>query len=138
MTPLQSRLFEPVILMHVIAALAALGLGAYVIAARKGTPAHRLAGRTWVLAMSVTALSSFFIDAQILGIRTALGTFGPIHLLSAFTLWQLVRAVTAIRRADVTVHRRAMVGAFTGLAIAGLFTVTPGRTFNAWLMAMAG
>ncbi|MFZ4757832.1 MAG: DUF2306 domain-containing protein [Burkholderiaceae bacterium] len=138
MTPLQSRLFEPFILIHVLAAVAALALGAYVIAARKGTPAHRLAGRSWVVAMSVTALSSFFIDAQLFGVRTPLGTFGPIHLLSAFTLWQLVRAVSAIRRADVAVHRRAMVGAFTGLAIAGLFTLSPGRTLNAWLMAMAG
>jgi uncharacterized membrane protein len=88
--------------------------------------------------MAVTAASSFLIDAQILPVHTALGAFGPIHLLSAFTLASLVRAVTAIRRRDVATHRRAMLASFAGLAVAGLFTVSPGRTLNAWLVAFAG
>jgi uncharacterized membrane protein len=138
MTPLQSRLLEPAIAVHVAAAVLAVVLGAIVLAARKGTPAHVLAGRAWVAAMAVTAAGSFLIDAHLLGVRTPLGVFGPIHLLSAFTLATLARAVAAVRRRDVTTHRRAMTSAFAGLAVAGVFTLVPGRTLNAWLLAMAG
>ncbi len=138
MTPLQARLLEPAIAIHVVAALLALALGAYVIAGRKGTPAHRMAGRLWVAAMVAAAFGSFFIEAQRFPVHTPLGTFGPIHLLSAFTLWNLWRAIAAIRRGAVTMHRRAMGGAFAGLVIAGMFTLVPGRTLGAWLVAVAG
>jgi len=133
MTPLQSRLFEPVIAVHVVAALLALVLGLLILAARKGTPLHRFAGRAWVLAMAVTAGGSFLIEAQVLAVSTPLGRFGPIHLLSAVTLYALGVAVTAIRAGDRRRHRRATTGAFAGLAVAGLFTVMPGRTLGAWL-----
>jgi uncharacterized membrane protein len=135
MNAVQAQILQPAIAVHVIAATFSLALGAWVLAARKGTPAHRLAGRAWAGAMAVTAAGSFLIDAQLLPLRTPLGIFGPIHLLSAFTLWQLGRAIAAIRRGDVAFHRRAMTGVFAGLAIAGLFTLTPGRTLAAWLAA---
>lgn len=138
MTPLQSRLLEPAIAVHVLAAVLALTVGAYVIAGRKGTSGHRLAGRVWVTAMVVVALGSFFIEAHRFPLHTPFGTFGPIHLLSAFTLWNLWRAIASIRRGAVTAHRRAMGGAFAGLVIAALFTLMPGRTLGAWLLAMAG
>jgi len=135
MTPLQARLFEPVIAVHVLAAVLAVCLGLLVLAARKGTPLHRRAGRAWVVAMTVTAAGSFLIDAQLLGIDTPLGRFGPIHLLSAGTLVALGRAIVAVRAGRVAEHRRAMIGAYAGLAVAGLFTVAPGRTLGAWLAA---
>ena len=138
MTPLQLRLLDPVVAVHAGAAVLALALGAWVILAPKGTVAHRLAGRAWVLAMATAAASSFAIDARLLAVATPLGAFGPIHLLSAFTLAQLARAVSAIRRRDVVVHRRAMVGSFAGLAIAGVFAMLPGRTLGAWLLAALG
>jgi uncharacterized membrane protein len=137
LTAAQARILEPAIALHVIAALLAVLIGAWVLAARKGTPAHRLAGRGWAIAMAVTATSSFFIPAQVLPVATPLGPFGPIHLLSAFTLWSLARAVMAIRTGNVTAHRRGMQQGFAGLAIAGMFTLVPGRTLNAWLMALA-
>jgi uncharacterized membrane protein len=135
MNPVQAQILQPAIAVHVIAATLSLALGAYVLLARKGTAAHRLAGRAWVAAMAVTAAGSFLIESQVLPLRTPLGAFGPIHLLSAFVLWQLWRAVAAIRRGDVALHRRAMTGSFTGLAIAGAFTLLPGRTLGAWVSA---
>jgi uncharacterized membrane protein len=137
LTAVQTRLLEPAIALHVTAALLAVLIGAWVLAARKGTPAHRLAGRGWVIAMAVTAASSFFIPAQLLPVATPLGTFGPIHLLSAFTLWSLAHAIAAIRAGNLRAHRRGMQQGFAGLAIAGLFTLAPGRTLNAWMMAFA-
>lgn len=138
MNLVQSRLFEPAVALHVASALLALALGAWLLWARKGTVAHRFAGRGWAAAMAVTAGSSFFIGAHLLPVATPLGTFGPIHLLSAYTLAKLVQAIAAIRRHDVALHRRAMRGSFAGLAAAGLFTLLPGRTLNAWLMPLAG
>jgi uncharacterized membrane protein len=135
--PVQAQILQPAIAVHVVAAILALALGAFVLFARKGTPAHRLAGRAWALAMAVTAAGSFAIDAQVLPVDTPLGRFGPIHLLSALVLWQLVRAIVAIRSGDVVLHRKAMTGAFRGLAIAGLFALLPGRTLGAWLGAVA-
>ena len=138
LTAVQSRLLDPAIGIHVAAAVLALGLGAFMVAAPKGTPAHRRAGRAWVGAMAVTAASSFFIAAQLLPVATPLGRLGPIHLLSAFTLWSLWRAIAAIRRHDVTTHRKAMIRAFQGLVVAGVFTLAPGRAINAWVAAIAG
>jgi uncharacterized membrane protein len=138
LTAVQSRLFEPAIAIHVAAAVLALVIGGFVLAGHKGTPAHRLAGRGWTAAMALTAASSFFIAARLLPVATPLGIFGPIHLLSAFTLWALWRAIAAIRRGDVRTHRRAMQRAFWSLAIAGAFTLAPGRTLNAWLLAVTG
>lgn len=138
MTPLQSRLFEPAIALHVFAAVLALVIGAYVIAGRKGSPGHRIAGRLWVGAMASTAIASFFIEAHRFPVHTPLGTFGPIHLLSVLTLWTLWRAVGAIRRGAVQAHRQAMRASFASLVVAGLFTFAPGRTLGSWLLAMAG
>jgi uncharacterized membrane protein len=137
LTAVQSRLLEPAIAVHVAAAVLALGLGAGVLAARKGTPAHRLAGRGWAAAMAVAAASSFFIAPQVLPVATPLGSFGPIHLLSAFTLFALWQAIAAIRRGDVGRHRRAMMRALSGLAVAGAFAMLPGRALNAWLAALS-
>jgi uncharacterized membrane protein len=138
MTPLQSELFQPVIAVHVIAATVSLALGTLVLVARKGTPEHRLAGRVWAIAMTVTAAGSFAIDAQLFGVHTPLGTFGPIHVLSAITLASLAYAIVAARRANVRGHRTAMISCFAGLAIAGAFTLAPGRTLHAWLVAAGG
>ena len=135
MTPLQADLFRPEIAVHVTAAALSLALGAFVLLGRKGTPVHRLAGRTWVAAMATTAGSSFLIDARILGLHTPLGTFGPIHLLSASMLVLLWRAIAAARSGEIAEHRRRMVHAFLALAVAGLFTLSPGRTLGAWFGA---
>ena len=138
MDPAQARLLDPVIAVHAIAALLAVALGAYLVAARKGTGAHRLAGRGFVAAMVVTAAGSFLIDAHLMPVHTPLGAFGPIHGLSAVMLVTLARAVAAARRGDVRVHRRAMLAALASLAIAGAFTLAPGRTLNAWAVALWG
>lgn len=137
MTPIQARLLDPAIAVHALAAVLALALGAWLIARRKGTPAHRLAGRLWVAATAVVALSAFWIDATVLAVRTPLGAFGPIHLLAISMLATLASAVTAARGGDLRGHRRAIVSAYASLAIAGALTLLPGRTLHAWLVAVA-
>ena len=116
--------------LHLAAALLGLGLGAAVLARRKGTPSHRWLGRAWVALMTLTALSSFWI----LEIRDGAG-FSVIHLLSAWTLASLFLAVRAIRRGNVRMHKAFMVGTFLGLAGAGPGASAPRRMLYAFLFA---
>ena len=113
------------VLIHLTAAVFALGLGALIIAVRKGTRLHRWAGRVWVVAMLVVAVGSFWIRRD--------GAFSWIHGLSVFTIAALSVAVWAIRTGHVITHRSAMLGTFSGLVIAGLFALSPDRLLGSWL-----
>ena len=114
---------SPVIQVHALAAMSALGLGIMQLAAPKGTLPHRTIGWTWVALMALLAVSSFWIHT----IRL-FGPFSPIHLLSIFTLVMLPIAVLRAHRHQVPQHRKAMIGLFVGaLLVAGLFTFVPGR-----------
>jgi uncharacterized membrane protein len=115
--------WDPLIVAHAVAASFALGLGAVqVLRRRRGDPAHRWIGRSWVAAMAATVLSSF-------GVRTLTGGFSWLHALSAFTAVMLVRGVLAARRHDVRAHGRAMIGTYLGLlgAFAGVLAVPTRR-----------
>ena len=115
--------------IHAFTAIAALILGALVLLRRKGTPLHRLMGRTWVGLMLVTATSSWFIN----DIRL-IGPFSPIHLFAIFTYVSVARGLIAIRRGDVAGHKAEMLGLyFFALILAGCFTLLPGRRMAAVL-----
>ncbi|QOZ09502.1 DUF2306 domain-containing protein [Bradyrhizobium sp. CCBAU 51765] len=117
----------PAIPLHAFAAMAAFILGIVQLAAPKGRLPHRALGWVWVVLMLVVALSSFWIHQ----IRL-LGPWGPIHLLSIFALAMLVVGVMAARTHNVRRHKITMVSIFFGaLAIAGLFTLMPGRIMHA-------
>lgn len=122
-----------VIQLHIIAALMALSLGPVALLRRSRDRVHRLAGRAWIAAMAVTALSSFFIYT----IRLV-GPFSPIHILSIITLvglWEGLRQVRAGRIAD---HKRTMMSLYVfGMGIPGLFTLLPGRIMNAIVFPQA-
>ncbi len=117
----------PAIQVHAVAALLSLGVGGAVLSARKGTSIHKAAGWAWIVLMTATAVSSFWI----LEIRQ--NSFSPIHLLSIFTLVSLALAVWWRRKGNITGHARAMQGAFFGLLGAGLFTILPGRIIGRML-----
>ena len=108
--------------IHVTAALSAFLVGVAILLAPKGFRVHRTLGWAWVVAMTVTAVSSFFIT----GIFQ--NAYSPIHALSAWTLLGLPFAVAAARRREIKKHRQQMTGMFLGaMVIAGLFTFLPGR-----------
>ena len=109
--------------VHLLAALAALVLGAVLMAVRKGRRFHRVAGWTWVALVSVTAGSTLFI--------TSLnhGRWSLLHLFTAWTLIALPLAVMWARRRQVARHRRTMMGLFYGGFAINLFVAfIPGRT----------
>ncbi|QQO11628.1 DUF2306 domain-containing protein [Bradyrhizobium diazoefficiens] len=116
----------PAIPLHAFAAMAAFVLGLVQFAAPKGTLPHRTLGWIWVLLMIAVAASSFWIH----GIRVV-GPFGPIHLLSIFTLVVLPLAVWRAHTHRIADHRRMMIFIFAGaLVVAGLFTLVPGRIMH--------
>ena len=119
--------FTPIILAHTIAALAAVALGAAMLLARKGTFTHRVAGRSWVALMLVTALSSFWIKSS--------GSYSWIHLLSVAVPLLLAAGVYFAITGNLVRHQRMMIGIYgIGLGIAGIFTLLPYRLLGklAW------
>ena len=120
--------FTPVIIAHIATAAGALVFGAVTLGMRKGTPAHKFAGRIWVALMAATALVSF-------GIRSN-GSFSWIHLLSIWTLIALAASIYAILRGNVRAHRKGMTSAYAGLVIAGVFTLLPGRRLGQLLWSV--
>lgn len=106
--------------LHIGTVVPALPLGAWVLMSRKGTGAHRIAGRVWALMMLVTSIASFWI-------RDLTGGIGPIHLFSVLTLVSIPMAIWHARRGNIAAHRQAMVGVYIGLVVAGLFALMPGR-----------
>ncbi len=117
-------LFEasPAVQVHVAAVAVAIGLSVFMLAARKGTHAHRLTGRGWVAMLATICVSSFWIT----GMND--DHYSWIHLLSAGTLLGLFYAVWQVRRGNIRAHKYAMLSIMFGaLAGAGAFTFAPGR-----------
>ena len=112
-----------VVQFHAILALSAVALTIAIFSLRKGSRLHRVFGWTWVILMGAVALSSFWI-----GELRWIGPFGPIHILSVFTLVSLIRGVRAARSHRVADHRAEMRSlTFGALILAGAFTFFPGR-----------
>lgn len=116
---------HPLVFFHLLTALAALLVGAFVLARRKGTPSHKLLGWTWVLLMASTAGASAFLrDDGILNI----GGITPIHAFTVLTALVLPRGIWQIRRGNVAGHRRSMRNLYLGAcALAGVFALLPAR-----------
>lgn len=124
---------DPVIRLHVLAAIAAILVGPVALLRRSRDRLHRLAGWLWVLAMALTALTSFWIH----GYQLILG-FSPIHLLSGLVLVTLVTGVRAIRSGRRADHATTMRSLYLwGIGVPGLFTLLPGRLMSDVLFSAA-
>jgi uncharacterized membrane protein len=109
---------SPTIQLHLIAALLALTAGIVQLVRTKGTVSHRWLGRFWVTLMLAVAISSFWIQ------ELRHGRYSWIHLLSLWTLFSVTVGFLAIRRGNVRLHGRFMIGTFVGgLLVAGAFAV---------------
>lgn len=122
--------FTPIILAHLVTAIAALFIGAFVLATKKGGTTHKLLGKIWVVLMLSTALFSF-------GIRSH-GHFSPIHILSVITVLGITAAILAARHGRINAHRRGMTITYAGLLIAGAFAMMPGRRFGDLVLGALG
>lgn len=123
--------FTPVIAVHATAAVAALAVGAAVFLRPKGTFAHKVLGRGWVLLMLVTAISTYWIRGN--------GSFSWIHGLSVFVVVGLAAGVTYAIRGKLAAHQRMMKGLYVGgLVIAGGFALMPQRLLGHALWSALG
>lgn len=113
----------PLILsVHIAAAVAALLIGLVIMARPKGRGLHKALGWSWVVAMAVTAVSSFGL-LLLPGVNMSL-----IHGLSGYVMIALPIGIAAIRRRDIKTHRGTMTGLFIGgLMTAAVLTLLPGR-----------
>ncbi len=127
--PHGAALREAALVVHLVAVVPALPLGAYVLLSRKGTPRHRLLGKLWLLLMIVGALSA-------VGIRHLNdGRFSAIHLLIPVVLVGGWRLIASARRGDIVAHKRVLVGLFVGgLIVPALLSFLPGRLMALWLV----
>ncbi len=117
-----------VVQLHLLAAIVAFALGAYVLFRPKGTPIHKLLGRVWMALMATIALSSLLIPASILPFAAG---FSIIHVLSLWTLVSVCVAIWAARTGRIRQHR-IWVGALYGGALigAGAGALAPGRLIS--------
>lgn len=113
-------LWTPLITGHVIAAGYVLVLGLFNIFRRKRDRVHKIIGFTWVAAIAVTCISSFWIMDE--------GHFTWLHGLSAFTLITVTLGIISAARGNIPAHRGNMIGSYLGTLIAFIFAATaPGR-----------
>ncbi|GAB3646550.1 DUF6622 family protein [Ramlibacter alkalitolerans] len=120
---------NPVIALHLGAALAAVAIGPVALWARLGARQrprlHRAFGMTWVVLMVLTAVSALFIRDRHL---PNIAGFTPIHLLVPFTLGSLVLAFRHLARRDFAAHAKTMQRLYLGACVvAGAFTLLPQR-----------
>lgn len=94
---------------------------------RRGDGLHRGLGVSWMLAMAVTAVGSFWIQSQ--------GHLSWIHLLSVLTLFGLGQNLYALRHGRRQMHYKAVRGMMIGLGVAFVFTLSPDRILGHWLWA---
>lgn len=100
-------------LAHAAFALIAILLGGLQLFRRKGDRLHRLAGRGYVAAMVLAALTSFFLT-------TMTGSFSFLHILSVWTLGTLGISHYCLRRGRIEAHARSMILLYGGLLTAGV------------------
>jgi uncharacterized membrane protein len=117
---------------HLATIVPAFLIGTYLLARTKGTPKHKILGKTYMVLMLVTATITLFMPAQV-GPRVV-GHLGFIHLFSLLVFYSVPTAFINARRGDVKGHRSAMIGLYVGgLLIAGSFAFMPGRLLHSWL-----
>jgi len=121
---------SPAILLHFFTVVPAFALGTFqLFVSRKGSVAHRAAGKAYLVLMSVTAVAATFIPS-FSSVSLGLGPLrlGLIHLFVPLTVWSVWRTRRALRDGDIRAHRASMQGLYIGgMLIAGLLTFAPGR-----------
>ncbi len=115
---------------HIATICIALILTPIMMLRQRGDKGHRQLGWIWVSALALTALLTFNIR------YLNHGQFSFIHLLSAWTLVQVVVIVRSAKAHNVARHRRAVRGMVIGaLLIAGFFTFPFNRLMGQWLFS---
>lgn len=115
---------------HLATITVATALTPIMLLRRRGDRLHRRMGWVWASAMILTAAISFAIR------DINQGGLSFIHILSAWTLFQVPLIVWSARRHNVAQHRSSVRGMVTGaLLVAGFFTFPFDRLLGHWLFS---
>ena len=108
---------------HVVTVVAALACGGWLVfLSRKGSPSHRAIGKAFLTIMVATALVSFLIHRR--APHSPVFGLSPIHLLAAFVLFAVWRALDGARKGNIKQHREWTRGLYFGsLVITGVTNV---------------
>lgn len=131
---------NPVIAVHMTAALLAVATGPVALWARRGREQHprlhRAFGYAWVTLMLVTAVSALFIRDYSL---PNVAGYTPIHLLVPVVFVSLFGAFWMLARRNIAGHRKVMQALyFTACIVAGAFTLLPQRYLGQALRGALG
>lgn len=109
--------------VHVATVIAALVCGGWLIfVSRKGSSAHRTVGKAFLGLMVTTALISLFIHRR--APHSPFFGLSYIHLLAAFVLFAVWRALDGARKGNIRQHREWTRGLYFGsLVITGITNV---------------
>ncbi len=103
--------------LHVLAAVTAIVVGAIVLRGRKGSGRHRRSGYLYLGAMVYLNLAALAIDTK--------GVIGPFHVLAFVSLANLAAAYTVLLvgragRARTEAHGVLMMWSYAGFVTAGI------------------
>jgi uncharacterized membrane protein len=119
LTPLARA--APIVLAHLAIALFTLWLGAMVLAMRKGTLLHKLAGRLWAGLMIGVAATGVLVDPH---------RFTPAHGAALLVFWMIPSAIAKARRGDIRGHRRTVARLLIALVIVAGLSLLPGHLLH--------
>lgn len=112
--------------IHLATVVPAFVLGTILLLIKKGTFFHQKTGQVYMILMLITAGVTLFMPAEV-GPQL-LNHFGWIHSFSFLTLYTVPTAYLAIRKGNITAHKRKMILLYVGaILIAEGFTFMPGR-----------
>lgn len=113
--------------LHLFTILPCVPLGFYLMLfSSKGGQIHKILGKVYMGLIFFSAFVSLFLEAKV-G-HQFLNHFGWIHLLSVLTLWTVPYSFYSVKKGTISAHKRSMFFLYwTGLLIAGVFTLVPGR-----------
>ena len=112
--------------------LCSLGVLSHRLFKKGGGNSHRLWGKGYALLITFSSLVSLLLEAHV-GPKW-LGHFGYIHLLSVLTIATIPYSLWQLKRGRLISHKRSMQFLYwTGLLIAGGFTLFPGRYLHSVL-----
>ena len=124
--------YNQIAYIHLTIIIAAFFLGTVLMLMRKGSPLHKMLGRSYLVLMLATGCITLLMSAKV-G-PTLLGHFGFIHLLSLYTLYLAPSAYVAARRGNISSHKMHMIGLYVGgILVAGTFAFMPGRMLHGFL-----
>lgn len=115
--------------LHLITIIPVLALGPFILFRKRADKLHVILGRIWAYLMIISCLLTFGITHN--------GSYSWLHGLAIFTLYQVIRAIRAVKRKDLRVHQRAMIGSYIGAIIAFVFAATaPDRIISSWISTL--